>query len=103
MKICILVRILWPAGTQKFAISQAKALSEEGNEVELVFLRKDASAAVYDDYLRGLNFPIMAEENNSIFVPLYDLSHNRDIYAEQKGERESRLQPDKKISVIRQG
>ncbi|MEM3489873.1 MAG: glycosyltransferase family 4 protein, partial [Nitrososphaerota archaeon] len=56
-----------------FAISQAKALSEEGNEVELVFLRKDASAAVYDDYLRGLNFSIMAEENNSIFVPLYDL------------------------------
>ena len=30
MKICILVRILWSAGTQKFAISEAMALQSMG-------------------------------------------------------------------------
>lgn len=39
MKICIVVRILWPGGVQRTAISEAEGLSKLGNEVDLLFIR----------------------------------------------------------------
>ena len=72
MKICILVRILWSAGTQKFAISEAMALQSMGHDVELVFLRKLAKGNVYDDLLKDIKVFVLSERNESTFVPLYD-------------------------------
>ena len=72
MKIAILVRILWSAGTQKFAISQAKALQAMGHDVELIFLRKSASGEIYEDLLKGMPVTILSESNRSPFVSLYD-------------------------------
>ena len=72
MKIAILVRILWSAGTQKFAILQAMALAEAGHEVEIIFLRKTNSGKVYDDILKDMNYKVLSEENRSPLVPIYD-------------------------------
>ena len=72
MKICILVRILWSAGTRKFAISEAKDLRSMGHDVELVFLRKSAKVNVYDDLLKDIKVFVLSERNESLFVPLYD-------------------------------
>ena len=72
MKICILVRILWSAGTQKFAISEAKALQSMGHDVELVFLRRTVKGNVYDDLLKDIKVFVLSERNESTFVPLYD-------------------------------
>jgi hypothetical protein len=73
LKIGIIVRILWSAGTQKFAIDQARSLKEAGNDVTLIFLRKTKSGAVYAPLLDDLDYRIMAESNTSKFVWLYDL------------------------------
>ncbi len=72
MKIAILVRILWSAGTQKFAIEETRALSEMGHDVELIFLRKSESGDVYSDLLKGLKYRIITAENRSPFVWFYD-------------------------------
>jgi len=72
MKIGIVVRILWPAGTQKFAILQAKALTDAGHDVEVIFLRKTKNGNVYDDILKDLNYKVLTEENRSLLVPIYD-------------------------------
>lgn len=72
MRIGIVVRILWSAGTQKFAILQAKALAEAGHEVEIIFLRKSKSGYVFDDLLKGVNYKVLSKGNNSLFVPLFD-------------------------------
>lgn len=72
MKIAILVRILWSAGTQKFAIQQAKALTDMGHDVELIFLRRGRNGSVYDDLLKGVSHRVLFEDNQSILVPLYD-------------------------------
>lgn len=73
MKICIVVRILWSAGTQKFAIQQAKAFQDAGHEVTIIFLRSTESGHVYDELLKTVEYEIMFQGNKSIFVPLYDL------------------------------
>jgi glycosyltransferase involved in cell wall biosynthesis len=73
MRIAIVVRILWSAGTQKFAIEQAKYLAEAGHEVQIIFLRKAKSGDVYNDLLQGLKYKVLTDKNNSIFVPIYDL------------------------------
>lgn len=39
MKICILVRILWPGGVQRIAFAEAEGLTKLGNEVDLIFIR----------------------------------------------------------------
>lgn len=39
MKICILVRILWPGGVQRIAFSEAEGLTRLGNVVDLIFIR----------------------------------------------------------------
>ncbi|MEM0135150.1 MAG: glycosyltransferase family 4 protein [Thermoplasmatales archaeon] len=73
MKICIVVRILWSAGTQKFAIQQAKALQDAGHEVTVIFLRSTESGKVYDKLLKNVRYEIISEKNTSKFVHIYDL------------------------------
>lgn len=72
MKIAILERILWSAGTQKFAISQAKALQAIGHDVELIFLRRSPKADVYEDLLKGVRVIVLSEKNKSPFAPIYE-------------------------------
>lgn len=72
MKIAVLVRILWSAGTQKFAIEQAKALSDFGHNVDLIFIRRGKNGNVYDDMLNDVNYRVLYESNRSVFVPLFD-------------------------------
>ena len=72
MKIAILVRILWSAGTQKFAISQAKALQAMGHDVELIFLRRTANENIYEDLLNDIKSIVLSEKNKSPLVPIYD-------------------------------
>lgn len=72
MKIAILVRILWSAGTQKIAIQEAITFSQMGHDVELIFLRKTKSGEVYEDMLKGVKYRIVSEVNRSPLVPLYD-------------------------------
>ncbi len=67
-----MVRIFWSAGTQKFAIEQAKALSALGHNVDLFFIRKGKNAQAYQDLLRDVNYSVLYESNQSVFVPLYD-------------------------------
>jgi glycosyltransferase involved in cell wall biosynthesis len=72
MKIAILVRILWSAGTQKFAIEQARALANYGCDVEIIFLRRAKNGDVYDDLLNGVNYRVLTDKNNSSLASLYD-------------------------------
>ena len=72
MKIAVVVRILWSAGTQKFAIEQAKALSAFGHNVDLIFIRRGKNGNVYDDLLKEVNYRVLYESNRSVFVPLFD-------------------------------
>ena len=72
MKIAILVRILWSAGTQKIAIQETRTLSDMGLDVELIFLRRTKSGEVYRNLLKGVKYRIFSEENKSVLVPLYD-------------------------------
>ena len=39
MKICIIVRILWPGGVQRIAFAEAEGLTKLGNAVDLIFIR----------------------------------------------------------------
>jgi len=56
MKTVILVKTLWSAGTQKFAILQTKALAEAGRDVEIISLRKAKYGSAYDDLFKGMTF-----------------------------------------------
>ena len=47
MKICILVRLLWPGGVQRTAFAEAEGLSKLGNDVDLIFNRS-SERYVYD-------------------------------------------------------
>ena len=47
MKICILVRLLWPGGVQRTAFAEAEGLSKLGNNVDLIFIRS-SERYVYD-------------------------------------------------------
>ena len=71
MKIRVLARMFLFARTQKFEISEAKALQVMGHDVEFVFLRKLAKGNVYDDLLRDIKVFVLSERNESPFVPLY--------------------------------
>ena len=39
MRICIVVRLLWPGGVQRTALAEAEGLTKIGNEVDLLFIR----------------------------------------------------------------
>ena len=62
MKIIILVRILWTAGAQKIAISEAKQLTKMGHEVKLIFLRKTESGNNLLNKLKETNYEIFSGE-----------------------------------------
>lgn len=72
MKITVIVRILWSAGTQKFAIEEAKALSAFGHDGDLIFIRRGKNGYVYDDLLKDINHIVLYKSNKSIFIPLFD-------------------------------
>ena len=72
MKIAVIVRILWSAGTQKFAIEEAKALSAFDHYVDLIFIRRGKNGHVYDDLLKDINYIVLYESNKSIFIPVFD-------------------------------
>ena len=72
MRIAVVVRILWSAGTQKFAIEQTKALSDKGYNVELIFIRRGKNGNVYDNMLKDLNYRVLYESNRSILVAIFD-------------------------------
>lgn len=72
MRIAICVRILWSAGTQKFAIEQAKALATSGHSVTLFFLRRSTNGNVYGDLLKDIDYRVISEKNTSLLVSLYD-------------------------------
>ncbi|MGC8558333.1 MAG: glycosyltransferase family 4 protein [Nitrososphaeria archaeon] len=86
MKIKILVRILWPAGTQRIAILQTKALQNMGHDVELVFLRStEKGERYYHDLLNGVNYRTLHRKNDSLLVSLYD--YITEIFmSDRKGE-----------------
>jgi glycosyltransferase involved in cell wall biosynthesis len=73
MKIGIVVRILWPAGTQFIAIKEARELKSLGHDVTLFFLRGTERGKVYDELLRDVNYKVLTWKNTSRFVKLYDL------------------------------
>lgn len=55
MKICIIVRILWPGGVQRIAFAEAEGLRRLGNDVDLIFIR---SAKKYV-YPSNVNYKII--------------------------------------------
>ena len=72
MRIVILVRILWTAGAPKKALNQARALSELGHDVRVVFLRRSERVAGYLDLVDGVTVTVLHEANSSRLVPIYD-------------------------------
>lgn len=84
MKIIILVRILWTAGAQKIAISEAKELTKMGYEVKLIFLRETESGKNILNELKGVNYEIFSGVN---YKPRGIYSFITGIFmADRKGE-----------------
>lgn len=81
MRILILVRILWTAGAQKIAISEAKTLTSMGHKVKLVFLRSEPSGNNLLSELKSVDYEIMAPEeykSKKIFIYITTIfSHER--------------------------
>ena len=59
MKICIIVRVLWPGGVQRTAIAEAQGLEELGNNVDLIFIRS-TKRLVYES---KINYKIMYDNS----------------------------------------
>jgi len=73
MKIKLLCRILWPAGTQRIAIEETKALTHLGHDAELIFIRAtDSGETTYKELLNKVEYRILHYKNDSILTPLYD-------------------------------
>lgn len=72
MKIVILVRILWTAGAPKKAIREAIELQSMGHHARVVFLRASSRISGYEDLLSEVDWSLMANQNNSWLVPVYD-------------------------------
>lgn len=47
MKICTIVRILWPGGVQRIAFAEVEGLKRLGNDVDLIFIRS-TKRYIYD-------------------------------------------------------
>jgi glycosyltransferase involved in cell wall biosynthesis len=99
MKIVILVRILWSAGTQKTAIKGAIELTEMGHDVELIFLRKGRSSFIYEPMLKGLKYRIINQDGHktSFFTPLYTFItsiYAHSFFAPKDLKREVRIDYD---------
>jgi hypothetical protein len=73
MKIKLLCRILWPAGTQRIAIEETKALTHLGHDAELIFIRAtDSGETTYKELLNKVEYRILHYKNDSILTQLYD-------------------------------
>lgn len=59
MKICIIVRILWPGGVQRIAFAEAEGLSKLGNEVDLIFIRS-TNKLIYN---YKINYKVIYDSN----------------------------------------
>lgn len=59
MKICIIVRILWPGGVQRTAFAEAEGLSRLGNKVDLIFIRSTKKYL----YSADINYKILYNDN----------------------------------------
>ncbi len=59
MKICIIVRVLWPGGVQRIAFAEAEGLKELGNDVDLIFIRS-TERPIYDS---PINYTVMYDYN----------------------------------------
>ena len=70
MKVVILCRILWTAGTQKIAIMEAKTFQNMGYDVELIFIREGVKNS-YNELLKDLNYKILYTKNPSKLAPFY--------------------------------
>ena len=55
MRICIIVRVLWPGGVQRIAFAEANGLQKLGNNVDLIFIR-DSERLTYSS---ELNYKVM--------------------------------------------
>ena len=73
MKIGIVVRILWPAGTQFISINEARELQSLGHDVTLFFLRGTEKGKIYMELLKDINYKVLTWKNDSRIVKLYDL------------------------------
>ena len=98
MRICILVRVLQPAGAQRFAIEEARCLSARGHHVDLVFLRRSRHhPAVYAPLLLGLSPTLFSKrETRWPWSPV--LAMLTRIAAPERGE-ESTLDVDLLLSA----
>lgn len=82
MKICILVRVLWPGGVQRLAFAEAEGLTKLGNDVDLIFIRGTEKYA----YSADINYKVLYKNdiNKRILGRIF-----RKItlhYAPQRGE-----------------
>ena len=59
MKICILVRVLWPGGVQRIAFAEAEGLTKLGNNVDLIFIRGTKKYT----YSENINYKVLYENN----------------------------------------
>lgn len=69
MRICIVVRILWPGGVQRIAFAEAEGLKKLNNEVDLVFIRV-AKERLYDS---SIDYKILykSDINNRFLARLF--------------------------------
>jgi len=59
MKICIIVRVLWPGGVQRTALAEAEGLKDLGNDVDLIFIRSTERLV----YRSKINYKVMYDSN----------------------------------------
>ena len=59
MKICIIVRILWPGGVQRIALAEAEGLTKLGNSVDLIFIRGTKKY----NYSADINYKVLYNNN----------------------------------------
>ena len=59
MKICILVRVLWPGGVQRIGFAEAEGLTKLGNNVDLIFIRGTKKYT----YSENINYKVLYENN----------------------------------------
>lgn len=72
LKVGIVVRILWSAGTPKFSTEDASTLREKGPDVTLIFCGKTKNDDVNLLLIDGLNYKIIEESDTSKFVWSYN-------------------------------
>ena len=73
MRIGIVVRILWPAGTAKTAAIEAMYLQKMGHQVYVFFIRNSTYKYAYQDLLKNVNYVVLHPDHKSTMSGLYDI------------------------------